>query len=670
MPAPLCKVVAYVRRLADVDAHQLTDRQLLERFRCAGDEPAFAELVRRHGPMVLATCRRVLRHEQDAEDAFQAAFLVLARKAASIRQHDSIGGWLHQVAHRLALRARSLGDRRADRFTPIVGDPPAPATDAKHESLGGLLDQELAQLPESYRAAIVLCYFEGKTQSQAARLLATTTDAVNSRLKRARDLLRQRLVRQGLTLSAGGLVSALAADAQAALPTPLLAQTARVALLFMAEETTVAVGSAAAVALAKGVLPNMIPAKLKVASVVAVALIALAFGAMWMPSHAQDDPPLPLANVGQAPRAPVAQPTPKEKPGKKRCIILWMDGGPSQIDTFDPKAGNIALFKAIDTSVKGVQFSETLPLLAKQAHHLAVLRGVSTREGDHQRGAHWMRTGYAPGGIAYPDFASVLAKELGDDGRKTPRLVTINPIWINTPGRGPGFLGAKYAPLLVGHVGFGNPRNADLTLPPVEAFEKLDKDKGAAMRKAVEKAFDLDAEPAKTRDAYGQGSFGSGCLLARRLLEAGVPVVEVVLGGWDTHANAAAGTKTACGELDPAMAALLKDLEDRKLLDNTLIVWMGEFGRTPRVNGSGGRDHWPMSFSAVLAGAGVKGGQVIGKTSADALKIEERAVSPQELLATIYKAVDIDATTVNVTAGGDRIPLVERGNNAVKEALR
>src|SRR5262245_12518158 len=167
-PASLSAVVGYVRRLGERDTRGLTDRQLLDRFTLARDESAFAELVRRHGAMVLATCRRVLRHEQDAEDAFQASFLVLARKAGSIRQHDCVGGWLYQVAHRLAVRAKTLGDRRGALVAALCSEPAAPGPDLIRQSLQTALEEELALLPEAYRSAIVLCYLEGKTQSEAA----------------------------------------------------------------------------------------------------------------------------------------------------------------------------------------------------------------------------------------------------------------------------------------------------------------------------------------------------------------------------------------------------------------------------------------------------------------------------------------------------------------------
>jgi RNA polymerase sigma factor (sigma-70 family) len=678
MTASLSVVTRYVRRLSRQDTRGLTDRQLLERFTLHQEEDAFAELVRRHGPMVLAVCRRVLRHQHDAEDGFQAAFLVLARKAGSIRQRDSVAGWLYQVAHRLALRARAAGERRR-RQTAALGDTAAAGAEPPDGSLRSCLDRELGRLPEQYRSAIVLCYLEGRTQTEAARLLRTTADAVNSRLKRARDLLRQRLARCGLALSGVALAQALAAGAAtAALPAALVRLTARTALDFAAGRAACG-ASALAAALARGALHGMFTPRLKLLSVLALFVALLATGPLFLPPLALgDDPPAAAAqNADQPPKPgekPVPQPVGKAK-APKSCIILWMSGGPSQIDTFDPKPKdpNGGLFGAIDTNAKGIQISQTLPRLARQANHLAIIRSLTHREGDHGRGTFLMRTGYTVDGMSgFPALGCVLGKELGASRPDVPRYVNIAP-WA--PGgrmeQDPGCLGLEYAPLNIAVRGLGvAPGPDDLRLPHAEAFEALARGKGQQLRKAVEKAFDLTQEKAQVRDAYGRGLFGQGCLLARRLVEAGVPVVELTLPGWDTHANAQQALQKLCAELDAAFSSLLKDLEERKRLDTTLVVWMGEFGRTPRINAQGGRDHWPMGFSVVLAGGGIKGGQVIGKTSADAVKVQERPVTPAELHATIYQALGVDATKTYKTNTGRQVPLVERGTKAVKEALR
>jgi RNA polymerase sigma factor (sigma-70 family) len=758
--ASLSAVTRYVRHLSARDLRALTDRQLLDRFTLQQEEEAFTELVRRHGPLVLSVCRRVLGNSHDAEDAFQAAFLVLVKKAGSIRQGDSIAGWLYRVAHRLALRARALGDRRRKQLVPLRDVAAGP--DLPQDGLATSLDEEVRRLPEQYRSAVVLCYLEGRTQAEAARMLATTADAVNSRLKRARELLRQRLTRRGLLLSTAAVAGALAASAaRAALPQALVWRTARTALGAATNGRSACRPSALADALARGALQPMTTTKVKILSALALALTLLLTCALAVPAPVLgDDPPASAPEGGKRPPAqvgekPVPRPGDKQKP-QFSCILLWMDGGPSQIDTFDPKPNhaNGKLFKAIDTNVKGIQVSEVLPRLARQMHHLAIIRSLTHREGDHGRGTYLMRTGYPVDGMTeYPALPCVLAKELGNgrkaagsagkeklrpaapadaqqiarligdlkgkqfgarqkamqeleklghaaepalrkaladgpmlelrqrieqllqklEGPELPRYFSIAPAAHFSPlAFRPGFLGAQYAPLTLGGGRFGGPQDVGdvLRLPPVEAFEALAKGRGGQHRKAVARAFDLAEEKAEVRDAYGRTVFGQGCLLARRLVEQGVPVVEVGMQGWDTHGDAVNQVKNRAAVLDAAWSALLKDLHERKKLDTTLIVWMGEFGRTPRINTQLGRDHWPMGFSVVLAGCGIKGGQVIGKTSADATRVEERPVTPAELHATIYQALGIDPTKENRANTGRQVPLVEKGARAVKEALR
>jgi RNA polymerase sigma factor (sigma-70 family) len=632
----------------------------------------------------------VLRHEQDAEDAFQAAFLVLARKAGSIRQGEAVGGWLYQVAYRLALRARAVCDRRREQLTTLCDAFETPGPAPPQDLLQGSLEEELQRLPEQYRSAVVLCYFEGRTQTEAARLLATTSDAVNSRLKRARTLLRQRLTRRGCTLSSVAVVGALAANAaRAALAPPRLTAIVRTALHFARGLVPACGASARAAALAQGALRSMIPPKSKILLALALFITLLTTGALLIPVPVLgDDPTTPVAR-GAAPKSPPAtdKPVPPpvaEKPGpqpdpkakaRRACILLWMSGGPSQIDTFDLKPGQVngGEFKAIDTAAKGIQISEHLPRLAKLANHLAIIRSLTHSNGDHTGAAHLMRTGHAAGGIDYPALGCVLAKELGGP-RDLPRYVSLLPgAFSGGPGYGPGFLRSEYAPLTVGGLfKFGRATDPDevLQLPPAATFEKLVEGEGEKMRKAVAKAFYLAEEKPEVRDAYGRTPFGQGCLLARRLIERGVPVVEVTLSGWDTHADNFNLVKKLSGTLDAGWAALLKDLHERKRLDTTLIVWMGEFGRTPHINANNGRDHYPRCCAAVLAGCGIKGGQAIGKTSADGVDIEERPVTPPELLATVYQALGIDAAKTHKDGTGQQVPLVEKGTKAVKEALR
>ena len=189
------------------------------------------------------------------------------------------------------------------------------------------------------------------------------------------------------------------------------------------------------------------------------------------------------------------------------------------------------------------------------------------------------------------------------------------------------------------------------------------------LRSTAVEAFNLDVEPGALRDAYGRNPFGQGCLLARRLVERGVPFVEVTLDGWDTHQNNFDAVKNLCGVLDPAWAALMSDLKDRGLLDSTLIVWMGEFGRTPKINPQKGRDHFPNAWSTVIAGGGIKGGQAVGKTSKDGTTVEERVTPTVDLLATVCSAVGIDFEKQNMSNVGRPIRIVEKGAKPVTEVL-
>jgi hypothetical protein len=346
---------------------------------------------------------------------------------------------------------------------------------------------------------------------------------------------------------------------------------------------------------------------------------------------------------------------------------------------------------------------------------------MSTKEADHGRATYYMRTGHVPGGpIQYPALGALVAKELERPDAELPGFVSIAPSRFLSPAAyGPGFLGPQYAPLMVGeNANFiavqPNNRDAyegalkvkDMDLPQgvgdkratarVRLLDEMEQDflaerAGPAslshrtayqravhmMRSTAAKAFDLSDEPAKLRDAYGRNLFGQGCLLARRLVERAVPFVEVTLSGvagapgigWDTHQNNFDGVKALSGTLDPAWATLMEDLQDKGLLDSTLIVWMGEFGRTPRINGNKGRDHWANSWSTVLAGGGIKGGQVVGKTSDDGMKVIERPVAVPDLLATVGLALGLDIRKQNMSNVGRPIRLVEPTAQPIKEVV-
>ncbi|MCA1684378.1 MAG: DUF1501 domain-containing protein [Planctomycetia bacterium] len=408
-----------------------------------------------------------------------------------------------------------------------------------------------------------------------------------------------------------------------------------------------------------------------------------------------------------------------DHPGRRKsCILLWMTGGPSQTDTFDPKPGhaNSGPFKPIETAVPGLLLGPHLPGLARQAKDLAVVRSMTSKEGDHGRATYYLRTGYLPGGpIRHPSLGSLVANEFEDGSGELPGFVSISPYRaFNASAFGAGFLGPRCAPLIVGERTVGGGGNAarpslrveDLDAPPGVHRDRADDRLGLLhalagdflasrpgvaalshqdayaravkmMRSSAARAFDLDEEPAPLQDAYGRTPFGKGCLLARRLVERGVPFVEVSLSavdgsaafGWDTHQQNFDAVEKLCGVLDAGWSTLLTDLRSRGLLDRTLVVWMGEFGRTPKINESAGRDHFPNAWSAVLSGGGVKGGQAVGDTGPDGEQVKDRPVAVPDLLATILKALGIDPTNQNVAENGRPIRLVDPKARPVEGVL-
>jgi len=409
-------------------------------------------------------------------------------------------------------------------------------------------------------------------------------------------------------------------------------------------------------------------------------------------------------------------------PGRRRaCILLWMTGGPSQLDTFDLKPGhaNGGPYKAIATAVPDLRISEHLPQLARQMNDLVLVRSMSTKEGDHGRATFHLRTGYMPQGqVQYPALGAIVAKELANEELELPNFISIAPFRAFNPAAyGPGFLGHEFAPLVVGEQAFGRQGNgrdgyesalkvqdlappagidltrADARLGLLEGFNADfigqhpgDSPEGQRtsyaravklMRSASVKAFNLEDEPSRLRDAYGRNPFGQGCLLARRLVERGVPFVEVTLSsvegnqsfGWDTHFQNFEGVKKLSAVLDAGWSALMDDLRGRGLLDSTLVVWMGEFGRTPKINNNAGRDHYPAAWTTVLAGGGLKGGQAIGRSSGDGAKVEERPVSVPDLIATVCLALGIDPKTQNLSNVGRPIRIADPDARPIAEAL-
>ncbi len=371
----------------------------------------------------------------------------------------------------------------------------------------------------------------------------------------------------------------------------------------------------------------------------------------------------------------------------KRCILLWMKGGPSQFETFSPlvQHDNSGETKAIETATSGIQIASTLPETAKVMDDICVIRSMTSKEGSHPRASFLMQTGYLPNPSArHPSFGSITAQQLGDAAAELPSFVRLGSRF----GRGSvgaGLLGVDYDPFVMSDPKKppqnSRPRTSEkrfqrrlaLTRKMNQGYGRITGrneaddhtklyNKASSMMLSPEmRAFNVSEEPQAMQDAYGTGDFASGCLLARRLLEAGVTFVEVALGNWDTHQDVFSRTTQLCGQLDQPYAQLLRDLKARGMLDDTLIIWMGEFGRTPRINGRGGRDHFPKAFSVALAGGGVRGGQVIGATDKSGNEVTDRPVSVQDLFQTFCHLLQIDPDFENMGNAGRPIKIVEGG---------
>lgn len=376
----------------------------------------------------------------------------------------------------------------------------------------------------------------------------------------------------------------------------------------------------------------------------------------------------------------------------KSAILLWMSGGPSTIDLWDLKPGSATSgpFKPIDTNADGIQICEHLPMLSKNMDKLSIVRSMSTREADHTRGRYYMHTGYVPSmTIDYPSYGSIISHELID---QIPELEIPSFVSVGGGSIGPGFLGMGHAPFVVDSN--GNIRDLNMGIDPNRLSQRLEmlaaienkfieeKRGGSALdhNKILDKtvklmtskqmeAFKVAKEPPEVRERYGNTGFGRGCLMARRLVEIGVPFIEVDLGGWDNHANIFPTLQNQkLPELDKAMSALVEDLNDRGLLQDTAIIWMGEFGRTPNINGGAGRDHWARSWSVVVGGAGFKGGVVVGATNDDGKEIITEPYSSQDLMASVLFSLGISLETTFTSKNGRPIKIANSGK-VIKELL-
>lgn len=356
----------------------------------------------------------------------------------------------------------------------------------------------------------------------------------------------------------------------------------------------------------------------------------------------------------------------------KSVILLWLEGGPSQLETFDPHPGGKygGETKAIDTSARGIQIADLLPQTAEQMHLASLVRSVTSKEGDHERAVYNVKTGYRPDPtLTHPSIGAVLC-HADDAGADIPRHISIVP--NNSPGRG-GYLGAAYDAFKINDPAGPVPdirrpiekarydqRISDLTNIVEKQFRKgrlADMEKSRTLHQTATAAalrmmssdqldaFDVSEEPKDVLDSFGDSAFGRGCLAASRLIEVGARCVEVTLGGWDSHAANHSLQSAGCEKLDPALASLLKRLEERDMLDSTLVVCGGEFGRTPTINPGGGRDHWPHGFSTLLAGCGIRRGVVHGATAANPKLDREK---PMDDLSDVVTVADIHATILSV----------------------
>jgi hypothetical protein len=372
----------------------------------------------------------------------------------------------------------------------------------------------------------------------------------------------------------------------------------------------------------------------------------------------------------------------------RACILLWMAGGPSQFETFDPKPGapTQGPTQAIPTAVPGIHIAEHWTRTAAVVGELAVLRSLTGTEGNHGRATYLLHTSYPPsGGIVHPGFGSLAAQDLAPENFDLPHVVS-----INGPSVGPSFLGVRYAPFVITDPA-QPPDNLVSPVPGARLDRRLGllkeleaapggpdslvKDHQALydqtarlVRSPRGRAFRLEEEPSRMREAYGRSAFGQGCLMARRLVEAGVTFVEVESSGWDTHGNELPSLKKLIPPVDQALAALVADLKVRGLLERTLVVWMGEFGRTPKINLTAGREHYPHAFNAVLAGAGVKGGRVVGATDGQGVDVVERPITVPDLFCTFCQALGMDPRRENQSNVGRPLKVVEHGA-AVREVF-
>lgn len=369
----------------------------------------------------------------------------------------------------------------------------------------------------------------------------------------------------------------------------------------------------------------------------------------------------------------------KQLPSAKKILVIWADGGPSQFETFDPKPGEATSggTRAIETAAKGVLISEKLPRVASQMSSLSIIRNITSSEGEHARARYLLHTGY-PLAEAFPRPAAGAVMSYHSESTSLPNYVTIGD---DHQGFGAAYLGPDNGPFSISNAGEARNllqtlesrrRRISLTRRLSESFnEQHMSSEGAEARLSVlnrieklidtpfSKALDIEDDPAK--DRYGDGTFAEQALLARRLLSAGIPFVELTHGGWDTHQQNARNTDRLCRSLDQPFAALIEDLQTCGLFEETVVMWLGEFGRTPRINAMEGRDHFPTVVPVVVGGGGFPGGLAIGKTNRDGTAIEGDAYSVPDLFATLFNRIGITPDQKFATQFGSMTTATDEG---------
>lgn len=396
----------------------------------------------------------------------------------------------------------------------------------------------------------------------------------------------------------------------------------------------------------RGFLRNTLAGGIAAAAAAASVRAAPAFGGTETPIPPGDK----LAGHGRA----------------KAAIFVYLAGGASHLDLWDPKPGRPTggPFRPQPTLIPGVHLGEPMPKLAAQMRRFALIRSMTSKEGNHSRARTLVHTAYPPEAtVKHPTFGSAISAERGPKEFDLPNFVSVGP-----QQDGPAFLGPAHNPFNVNdpnrpveNITYHDSVGRDRTERRLELLAEQQRDFAGShgesvtagrddmfakakrmMDSRLRDAFDLSKEDAKVRDLYGRSKTGQGCLMARRLVEAGVSCVEVVVDGWDTHDDNFERVKKNCADLDPALAALLQDLDERGLLGSTLVTCFSEFGRTPRINERNGRDHWSKSWAALVAGGGTLPGQVIGETDADGMEPKERPVTPADLYASFWHAFGVD----------------------------